>query len=547
MIFYTQLFTSKRGSLAKIWLAAHMEKKLTKTHVFECNLETTVIDIISPKMKIGLRTSGHLLLGVVRIYARKTKYLLADCSDALVKIKMAFRPDQTDMPMEELEATHKAITLMEDFTAFDAQLPPLSNIEVMDHFSLNRCRSEEITLKENFGNNFLNLAEIEGESQSHHDALLDMSFHSLTQNEDMFGDEDRGLDLLDFLTNSSDNIESTNFVQEEPQSENTEISTPTSQQDDDRCVSMEVATPTLNETALLANEAEAFALEPVTITPNSERKKGNRKRRLVVDQTKELTNKFITEQLSDYSDLVIPLDMAPPTVQLMQWKDSGAAFKLLAQPCSTIVTPQIKELFATSIFWAKYHGVCDEVELMRQEEREAQRDLSALTTDTVSVTDSSFAAEKTHNTELTIPDEMDKNQLVNYLELTEEGNGSEFTHPGLPSEDSMFVHPSHMEQETLSTAFHSQVPTNTQPMLNSQDSEERRVTRRAVNLLNTLKSQSNSGTMFSLEALCEGGTRSHAATTFFSLLVLKKQQVIHLDQRAPYEDIIVTPGPMFYS
>uniref|UniRef100_A0A3Q3JQU4 Rad21/Rec8-like protein N-terminal domain-containing protein n=1 Tax=Monopterus albus TaxID=43700 RepID=A0A3Q3JQU4_MONAL len=125
MIFYTQLFTSKRGSLAKIWLAAHMEKKLTKTHVFECNLETTVIDIISPKMKIGLRTSGHLLLGVVRIYARKTKYLLADCSDALVKIKMAFRPDQTDMPMEELEATHKAITLMEDFTAFDAQLPPL--------------------------------------------------------------------------------------------------------------------------------------------------------------------------------------------------------------------------------------------------------------------------------------------------------------------------------------------------------------------------------------------------------------------------------------
>lgn len=43
-------------------------------------------------MKMGLRTSGHLLLGVVRIYSRKTKYLLADCNDALLKIKMAFRP-----------------------------------------------------------------------------------------------------------------------------------------------------------------------------------------------------------------------------------------------------------------------------------------------------------------------------------------------------------------------------------------------------------------------------------------------------------------------
>lgn len=43
-------------------------------------------------MKIGLRTSGHLLVGVVRIYSRKTKYLLADCSEALIKVKNAFRP-----------------------------------------------------------------------------------------------------------------------------------------------------------------------------------------------------------------------------------------------------------------------------------------------------------------------------------------------------------------------------------------------------------------------------------------------------------------------
>uniref|UniRef100_A0A3B3TXE5 Rad21/Rec8-like protein N-terminal domain-containing protein n=1 Tax=Poecilia latipinna TaxID=48699 RepID=A0A3B3TXE5_9TELE len=122
-MFFTQLFTSKRGPLAKIWLAAHWEKKLTKAHVFECNLETSIRDILSPKMKIGLRTSGHLLLGVVRIYSRKTKYLLADCSDALVKIKMAFRPGQTDMPVEGLEATVKAITLVEDFTVFDTPLP----------------------------------------------------------------------------------------------------------------------------------------------------------------------------------------------------------------------------------------------------------------------------------------------------------------------------------------------------------------------------------------------------------------------------------------
>jgi hypothetical protein len=37
---------------------------------------------------IALRVSGQLLLGVVRIYSRKTKYLLEDCNEALVKIKL---------------------------------------------------------------------------------------------------------------------------------------------------------------------------------------------------------------------------------------------------------------------------------------------------------------------------------------------------------------------------------------------------------------------------------------------------------------------------
>ncbi|XP_029281977.1 double-strand-break repair protein rad21-like protein 1 [Cottoperca gobio] len=366
MMFYTQLFTSKRGPLAKIWLAAHWERKLTKVHVFECNLETTIKDIISPKMKIGLRTSGHLLVGVVRIYSRKAKYLLADCSDALVKIKMAFRPGQTDLPVGGLEATLKAITLIEDFTDFDTQLPNPSNIDVEDHFSLNQCRSEDITLKEDFGNGFLNFVDFGDESQSHKNGLLDMSFQSFTQHGDAFGDEDRGFELLDFLTHSSDNAESTDVTAEEPQNEIPEISTLKNQRDADR---KEAATP--NETTLLSNEEEAFALEPVTVTPNCEKKRGKRKRKLVVDQTKELTNEFIREQLSNYSDLVAPLDMAPATLQLMQWKESGGSDKLFAQPCSAVAAPEIKEFFAKSFFQVK-RDVRNEVEVMRQDAQDGR-------------------------------------------------------------------------------------------------------------------------------------------------------------------------------
>ena len=112
-MFYANFILAKKGPLAKIWLAAHWEKKLSKAHVFETDLQSSVESIIAPKVKIALRTSGHLLLGVVRIYSRKAKYLLADCTEALIKIKMAFRPGLVDLPEESREAQMAAITLPE--------------------------------------------------------------------------------------------------------------------------------------------------------------------------------------------------------------------------------------------------------------------------------------------------------------------------------------------------------------------------------------------------------------------------------------------------
>ncbi|XP_028265204.1 double-strand-break repair protein rad21-like protein 1, partial [Parambassis ranga] len=510
MVFYMQFFTSKRGPLAKIWLAAHWESKLTKAHVFECNLEATIRHIISPKTVFGLRTSGHLLLGVVRIYCRKAKYLLADCSDALLKIKVAFRPGQIDLPAEGLEASVKAITLAEDFTSFDLQMPDFIDIDAVDHFSLNQSRTEDITLKEDVGNDILSLGVIGEESQSHSNALLDENFCY----GDTFGDEDQEVDLLEFLTNSSD-AALTN-VPEELNNENLDSFTLNYKQDLPDASSkkpMDVETSTLNETTLLDNEERGYALEPVTITANSEKKKGKRKRKLLVDQAKQLSNESIKEQLSDYSDVVAAMDLAPPTVQLMQWKENGGAHKLLLQPCSTVVAPEIKEIFAETIFKVKSHNACEEVEEMRQGGSEVQRDLTILGTD-VSV-DSSIYPETMHISELTALDNTADEQHKDYSQLLQDENRSEFTHPELPSEDSMFVHPSILDTQSASLC--------SQSVMNSQSSEEKRMTRRAQKLLDALKvSQSSSDPTFSLEALCEGSTRSQAASMFFCLLLLKK-------------------------
>ena len=105
---------------------------------------------------MALRTSGHLLLGVVRIYSRKAKYLLADCNEAFVKIKMAFRPGMVDLPEENREAAVNAITLPEVFHDFDTAMPSLDDVDLQTQFTMNQTRAEEITMREDYGN--INLA-----------------------------------------------------------------------------------------------------------------------------------------------------------------------------------------------------------------------------------------------------------------------------------------------------------------------------------------------------------------------------------------------------
>jgi hypothetical protein len=87
-MFYSESLLAKTGPLARVWLASNLERKLTKQNVLQSDLENNVKDIIGQgQAPMALRLSGQLLLGVVRIYSRKARYLLDDCSDALTKIK----------------------------------------------------------------------------------------------------------------------------------------------------------------------------------------------------------------------------------------------------------------------------------------------------------------------------------------------------------------------------------------------------------------------------------------------------------------------------
>ncbi|KAB8204612.1 N terminus of Rad21 / Rec8 like protein [Aspergillus parasiticus SU-1] len=91
-MFYSETLLSKTGPLARVWLSANLERKLSKSHILQSDIESSVSAIVDQgQAPMALRLSGQLLLGVVRIYSRKARYLLDDCNEALMKIKMAFR------------------------------------------------------------------------------------------------------------------------------------------------------------------------------------------------------------------------------------------------------------------------------------------------------------------------------------------------------------------------------------------------------------------------------------------------------------------------
>jgi cohesin complex subunit SCC1 len=109
-MFYSTTVLTKRGPLAKVWLAAHVSNKLTKAMALSTNISAAVTRIITPEAPMALRLSSQLLLGVARIFSRKTKYLLADSADALARLKLAYTPPSSN-DLTDAHANPAAITI----------------------------------------------------------------------------------------------------------------------------------------------------------------------------------------------------------------------------------------------------------------------------------------------------------------------------------------------------------------------------------------------------------------------------------------------------
>ena len=427
-MFYSVFVLGKKGPLARVWLAAHWDKKITKAQILETNIVESVDSILQPRVKLSLRTSSHLLLGIVRIYARKTLYLLQDCQDAAFKIKSAFRPGAVDLPDGKTEAAISAITLPEMFgfiEDFDLIAEPPIQIDAP---AATNANIRSITLQEdmssiNIDDPLINEARDWGEISSVRAASTTgdgdedggtslrrskrgdkskESSHPLDMFDTPLGDDgfagaagDGDVDDLFALPVPEEAREQMQREREAREAEGEGAGVRPMSRGSDSYSAPPSAAPSMGMASSpgsvppqgdeeedhfgppgddifkngdagagdhlpFRKPGEPGTLESMVLEPLegvSQLERGRRKRRkklgVLIDEIKTLSGEEMKSQLSDTTDIVTNLDLAPPTKMLMHWKKTGGSEKLFALPERSLTSKILQVYYSRNLITSR--------------------------------------------------------------------------------------------------------------------------------------------------------------------------------------------------
>nr|CAD1840239.1 unnamed protein product [Ananas comosus var. bracteatus] len=146
-MFYSHTFLARKTPLGTVWIAAHLERRIKKPQIDNIDIPSYAECIMFPEVPIALRLSGHLLLGLVRIYSWKVNYLFQDCNRMLSDIRTAFATVQIDLPVEADHAPFESVTLPETFELDALELD--DSVYQTDGPDNHRKTYDQITLTDN--------------------------------------------------------------------------------------------------------------------------------------------------------------------------------------------------------------------------------------------------------------------------------------------------------------------------------------------------------------------------------------------------------------
>ncbi|XP_054158154.1 double-strand-break repair protein rad21 homolog [Oppia nitens] len=666
-MFYSVFVLGKKGPLARVWLAAHWDKKITKAQILETNIVESVDSILQPKVKLSLRTSSHLLLGIVRIYARKTLYLLQDCQDAAFKIKSAFRPGAVDLPDGKTEAAISAITLPEmldfinDFDliaeapmqleapATSANIRSITLVEdpssirvddplmqdVRDWSDMSSIHASDGTfnLKDSTSERLLGKNGAKSALDLFDRPALDDGFGGelgvgIVDDEDMFG-----IPVPPEAMEQQQQLMQTDQQQEVPEQQPRSVQRPESAMSD-RSDSMSFGAPASmapsgppstpgsvppmidddedmpfappppppppeptqqkqpfeairregSDAHKISDIHDTMVLEPLEAPGLERRRKRRKKLGMLIDEVKTLSGEEMKAQLSDTTDIITTLDLAPPSKKLMHWKRTGTAEKMFSlperlMPCARLIVLYSRHLI-TSRVEAESEEYLPEGELVNGHDPSAHAPLPELEDLEQELPQLSPIAEppKTPKTPSYTRSPAKKKRKTTDRPKTPTPAVTTTNH--VAREDVEQPEPQQEDQDSrlrdvssiqdlragsLQTSEPFQQPFDTfqdedddddygapmsvgppEPMFEGETEEqfEERITKRRTDILLKYMVSQLEVAPIHFTTLVKHNRRKQVAQKFFSLLVLKKQQAIELtqDPDIPYAEIYIGKG-----
>ncbi|KAI6192421.1 hypothetical protein M3Y97_00335700 [Aphelenchoides bicaudatus] len=528
-MFYAQFVLAKKGPLSKIWLAAHWERKLSKAQIFETDVQDAVEEILRPKQKMSLRTTGHLLLGIVRIYSKKAKYVLADCNEAFIKIKMAFRPgtgelhviadsrrdrsgSENDQILDDLD------TIMPDLTDYDFAPGPLQHTQ---------GRIDDITLQEdNFDTRSMRDANFDtmddfGDMESN----FDEEFERTRRNFEMLQQNSRGSDMEIERRSVSYMEDGESFGNSLPHSDHL---------NDD--FGMDVNDDEFQDLENLLNAnmetdenhiSESIILEPLDNQSPDRQTRQKRRRKLIIDDNTTISGEEMKMNMTEFGDTLQPLDLAPPTKRLMKLKETGLAERIFNLPATDIFVNESFLKFYQShlIPNAKADKIINAEDIRRD------LDMVENIEDYDENDDPNQLGQPEFVFDPMLDDEYSGMGTEDNNELNHEENGTEHekeNRKGRKKGQDRQQEEAESEEE-------------------SEQEEEEKLGKKTLNVLHTIASKLriSDNEILLEDLLTKGSTHKSAAQKFYALLELHKSQAIRVDQNEAFGPISIQQGPQF--
>lgn len=528
-MFYSKFMFVKKGPLSKVWIAAHFHRKLNKTHVLGTDIDVSAKSILDPSAPLALRLSGQLLLGLVRIYQRKVKYLQEDCSDALTKMKMIFRPGNVDLPEGTETAPSGTITHADDAVDIDMIIPeiPLDDLDTILDPNLMNASETEFSVAPSF-------------------ASFDADANDIT-----LKDNDIDLGGVDLLDGFNDDLVLAPFNEDgfNDDSKVSDVEMPRFENHGDE-FDIEVGDDSqalghLNKSSDYSQMGQEFSgLDTTTDADNmsvvqeskAKAKPKPKKRKLeTIDKSTEIPGKNIASQLKDTSDIVTERTMIPLMGKRSKYSHNVnlSLETLLAQPSTLNVSFLGSDLL--NVFSRNARVVNVEGREKKSSKKRKADDEVDLNQDYDLNNSNEFEFEDINDVD---------SSIANSFAITPAKGDEPIDEPEQKLSQSTLSFQSARQELDDDVADFFDEKSSSQA-----EGEEKEAlfgwTSRAKKMHQVLKSEMKNKKSVQFDKIVEGKARKTAAGVFYQLLVLKSHNIVQVEQKQPFEDITILKGKTF--